>query len=93
MSEILEVGDNVYTKNGDRVGTVRSIDATGIHVIPSDEAILPQVEPGQQLPGAGEMDLMWRCQNCGEMGEIDDMPDACPSCGAGREELYYWTED
>jgi len=27
------------------------------------------------------------------MGKIENIPDECPSCGAGREEIYYWQED
>lgn len=37
---------------------------------------------------------MWRCFTCGEMGRLSEtVPDACPSCRAPREELYYWIED
>lgn len=37
---------------------------------------------------------MWRCDSCGEMGELGDaLPDGCPECGAPREELFYWEED
>jgi rubrerythrin len=37
---------------------------------------------------------MWRCWECGEMGKLDtDLPEACPACGAAKEDLYYWTED
>jgi len=37
---------------------------------------------------------MWRCGNCGEMGELEEMlPEFCPSCTAPREELFYWEED
>jgi rubrerythrin len=37
---------------------------------------------------------MWRCWECGEMGQIEgDLPEACPACDAPREELYYWAED
>jgi rubrerythrin len=37
---------------------------------------------------------MWRCWDCGEMGRLEgDLPSSCPSCGAEKEELYYWAED
>ena len=37
---------------------------------------------------------MWRCTECGEMGEIDGgLPDRCPGCGSEKEALMYWTED
>ena len=36
----------------------------------------------------------WRCEDCGEMGELtDELPAECPSCGSPREALYYWEED
>jgi rubrerythrin len=42
----------------------------------------------------GEAELMWRCWECGEMGRIEsELPDNCPSCGAAKEDLYYWQED
>lgn len=41
----------------------------------------------------GETELMWRCSECGEMGDIDGLPDECPSCSASKSELYYCTED
>lgn len=38
--------------------------------------------------------IMWRCQDCGEMGELEeDLPDECPNCSAPKEDLYYWEED
>lgn len=38
---------------------------------------------------------MWRCGVCGETGRLRGsvLPDACPGCGAGREELGYVAED
>jgi len=37
---------------------------------------------------------MWRCGECGEMGQLEDeLPTECPECGAQREELFYWEED
>lgn len=42
----------------------------------------------------GEVELVWRCTNCGEPGEIDDgLPAECPNCGEPKEALMYWTED
>ncbi|AUV81197.1 hypothetical protein C2R22_05600 [Salinigranum rubrum] len=46
-------------------------------------------EPGHEF---GEGYLMWRCEECGEMGELDDgLPTECPDCGS--EEVYKWRED
>lgn len=46
-------------------------------------------EPGHEF---GEGYLMWRCEECGEMGELDDgLPSECPDCGS--EAVYKWRED
>ena len=46
-------------------------------------------DPGQEY---GEGYLMWRCDNCGEMGDLDDgLPEECPNCG--DESVYKWRED
>ncbi|MFC4550527.1 MULTISPECIES: DUF7130 family rubredoxin-like protein [Halorussus] len=46
-------------------------------------------DPGQQF---GEGYIMWRCDECGEMGELDDgLPEECPNCG--DENVYKWRED
>ena len=46
-------------------------------------------QPGQEF---GEGYLMWRCDNCGEMGELEDgLPSECPNCGS--EDVYKWRED
>jgi hypothetical protein len=29
----------------------------------------------------------------GEMRDVAETPDAYPSCGAPREDIYYWPED
>ncbi|OIB58989.1 DUF7130 family rubredoxin-like protein [Natrialba sp. SSL1] len=37
---------------------------------------------------------MWRCGDCGEMGQLEDgLPEECPNCSAPKEDLYYWEED
>ncbi|MFC6726401.1 hypothetical protein ACFQE1_18945 [Halobium palmae] len=46
-------------------------------------------QPGQEF---GEGYLMWRCDDCGEMGELEDgLPNECPDCGS--EAVYRWRED
>ncbi|ESP89957.1 DUF7130 family rubredoxin-like protein [Candidatus Halobonum tyrrellensis] len=46
-------------------------------------------DPGQEF---GEGYIMWRCENCGEMGELEDgLPEECPDCGS--EEVIKWRED
>ena len=39
---------------------------------------------------AGEKTLLWRCAECGELGDIDDVPRLCPSCGGSGESIYYY---
>jgi len=47
--------------------------------------------PGQEF---GEGYIMWRCTDCGEMGELDDgLPAECPNCGAPKEALAKQRED
>ncbi|WP_457852004.1 DUF7130 family rubredoxin-like protein [Halalkalicoccus ordinarius] len=36
---------------------------------------------------------MWRCSECGGLGDIDQIPDQCPSCGTSKETLYAYLED
>jgi rubrerythrin len=47
--------------------------------------------PGQPF---GEGYLMWRCEECGEMGELDDgRPPRCPNCGADGDAIAKALED
>lgn len=89
----LSIGAAVYDVDGNQLGTVRGFDASGFFV--SSTLDLPDISKDHEhsVPIDGEGFLMWRCADCGEMGEIEHMPDACPACGAARELLYYWTED
>ena len=46
-------------------------------------------DPGHEF---GEGYVMWRCKECGEMGDLDDgLPTECPNCGA--ENVVKWRED
>lgn len=89
----LSLGEGIYTAEGNRVGTIRGFDDSGFYVSMRADVDAPVPSAHSTAGGAGEIDLMWRCWQCGETGRIDDIPDGCPSCGAGGEELYYWTED
>lgn len=89
----VSLGTTVYNDDGTKLGTVRGFDESGFYVRLDPEANAETVDRLRSGQSYGEMDLMWRCWQCGEMGQIEDMPDDCPSCGAGGEELYYWTED
>jgi rubrerythrin len=55
----------------------------------SHEIDLQEHDPGQEF---GEGYIMWRCDDCGEMGELEDgLPEECPSCGSS--EVYKFKED
>lgn len=88
----LTLNEPVYTEDGTKLGTIRGFDESGFYVTTSKGIGGPR--PRHASTGKlGEANLMWRCWQCGETGRIDEIPDRCPSCDAGREELYYWTED
>lgn len=84
------VGDQVFNNDGEPLGIVRSRTDTGFVVSTSSNATEAQRSTSGEF---GEAYLMWRCLECGEMGDIKAIPDQCPNCEAERESLYYWTED
>ena len=87
-------GQMLYTEDGSPVGTIRGMESGGLFVSLREGAESLSVEHARSGQAFGEAELMWRCTNCGEMGEIDEgLPDQCPNCNAEREELMYWTED
>jgi ABC-type ATPase with predicted acetyltransferase domain len=87
------VGTTVYTEDGRALGTVRGFDEDGFFVTTREGIASLSVEHERAGHEFGEAELMWRCTQCGEMGDVEAMPDSCPNCGAPKEELYYWTED
>jgi hypothetical protein len=94
--EPLEVtpGQTLYTGDGTAVGTVRGIEQGGLFVTVREGVENLSIGHARSGHSFGEAELMWRCRTCGEMGQIDSgIPEACPDCGAEREELMYWTED
>jgi len=85
------VGQAVYSQDGNLLGTVRGLDEHGFYVTAEDDVV---VLAGEDTPESTSDDvLMWRCWACGEMGQIEDIPESCPSCGAPKEDIYYWQED
>ncbi|WP_267641135.1 DUF7130 family rubredoxin-like protein [Haloarchaeobius amylolyticus] len=89
----IDVGQTVCTPSGDEIGEIRGFTSEGVEVALHDEVATtsPESEPGQTF---GEGYLMWECEACGEMGDLEDgMPDACPSCGASKEHLFRARED
>ncbi|MDS0297301.1 hypothetical protein NDI76_00910 [Halogeometricum sp. S1BR25-6] len=89
----VSIGRTVYTENGEKLGTVRGFDDDGFYVSTREGIVSLSVEHERAGHEFGEAELMWRCGTCGEMGDVEQMPDSCPNCGAEKEELYYWTED
>ncbi|MFB6128880.1 MAG: rubredoxin-like domain-containing protein [Halorhabdus sp.] len=85
-------GTDVYDEAGNRLGTVRGFDEHGFYVSTDDGmAALSSEHLASGI--AGEAELMWRCWSCGEMGQIEQLPEECPSCGAPKEDIYYWKSD
>lgn len=89
-SPTVEVGQAVFTGSGEQLGRVTEFDQRGFRV-EFAEGVSGQMESG--VSGSGDVELVWRCAVCGEVGEKEDIPEACPSCDAPREDLYYWIED
>lgn len=90
MTEI-EIGSVVYDEEGDPIGTVKGFDTHGV-VVSADEDVDIGGVVSADPSVVGETDLLWRCSGCGEIGEVVDMPEACPSCDAPKTDLYYWSE-
>jgi hypothetical protein len=98
-------GDVVYTDDGGAIGVVTGFTGDGVEVEfaaeageldrsngdePLDAATRTE-HPGQQF---GEGYLAWRCDECGEMGDLEGgMPEECPNCGAPKKALYRTQED
>ena len=89
----VSIGAALYTADGTKVGTVRGFDDDGLFVTTRDGIEALSVEHERAGHEFGEAELLWRCSQCGEMGDVATIPDECPSCRAPREDLYYWTED
>jgi hypothetical protein len=86
------VGTPVYDADGTELGRVRGIDDAGFYVRVAGTGDRLTLADARDV--FGKAYVMWRCWDCGEMGRIEgDLPAACPSCGAPKEELYYWAED
>ncbi|GAB7011679.1 DUF7130 family rubredoxin-like protein [Halorubrum trueperi] len=88
----VEPGELVYDSDRQVVGRVSGVTDTGFEAeaIPPDESEVEEV-PGQEF---GEGYLMWRCAECGEMGELEEgLPESCPNCTAPREAISAVEED
>jgi rubrerythrin len=88
----VSIGTTVYDADGNELGQVRGLDEAGFYVRAVETPGKLTLERARDI--FGKAYVMWRCWECGEMGRIEgDLPDECPSCGASKEELYYWAED
>lgn len=88
------LGAAVYDDEGRKLGTVRGIDEDGFFVTFREGMAELAKEHEASSSAFGEAELMWRCTNCGEMGDIEDgLPDTCPNCGFPKEDMEYWKED
>lgn len=90
----LAPGEDVYNGEGEYVGSVRGYEEGGVFVSTREGIEKLSIEHARSGHYFGEAYLMWRCMDCGEMGELDEgSPERCPNCGVGKEELMWWTED
>ena len=92
--ESVWLGETVYSEDGNTLGEIRGIQEDGFFVSTREgmgRLSVQHVRSGQEF---GEAEIMWRCTECGEMGEISGgLPESCPNCGTEKENLMYWTED
>lgn len=94
-SEGFEVSiiDNIESVDEDGYADIDHPDVEGEQSAETNEGDLHsgnrEETPGQEF---GEGYIMWRCNNCGEMGELEDgLPNECPDCG--DENVTKWRED
>ncbi|MFB6101783.1 MAG: rubredoxin-like domain-containing protein [Haloplanus sp.] len=89
----LGVGQTVSDAAGTKLGTIRGFDEDGFFVTTRGGIEALSVEHERAGHEFGEAELVWRCSQCGAVGDLGELPEACPDCDAPREDLYYWTED
>lgn len=90
----LSIGETLYNEEGEEVGTIRGMEESGVYVTTRDGVAGLSIEHARSGQSFGEAELMWRCTQCGEMGDIEEgLPDECPNCQSPKEDLMYWTED
>lgn len=100
----IESGDTVYDDDGHVLGIVTEFtdDGFGVEVIEAGPDVSQTDESTDEtgeeedIPGKefGEGYLMWRCEECGEMGDLaDGIPETCPDCGAPKEYIHMAQED
>lgn len=89
---LLKPGQRLYDESGTEVGVIQGITDIGVEVNTYDDVDTLSLEhaPGKEV---GEGYLIWRCAHCGEVGDVEAIPDSCPNCGRSREDLYAYLED
>lgn len=89
---LVKPGQALYTEDGERVGTVQGFTDHGfeVRIDAGVDRFTLEHDPGHAV---GEGYIVWRCDDCGAVGDLDDIPEQCPDCGAPREALYAWLED
>jgi rubrerythrin len=86
-------GQVVFDDEGNELGLVRGLTEEGFQIRLGERVghLDLGTDPGHAF---GEGYLMWRCSECGEMGELEGgYPEACPNCGTPKRHLYAWLED
>ncbi|AHG03903.1 hypothetical protein HALDL1_10030 [Halobacterium sp. DL1] len=92
----IESGDTVYDDEGHVLGMVTESTDEGfaVEVVEAGPDVEVSEEGTEAADDDGEGYLMWRCEDCGEMGDLDDgIPEECPNCGAPKEHIHKAQED
>ncbi|MFC7044049.1 rubredoxin-like domain-containing protein [Halobacteriaceae archaeon GCM10025711] len=87
------LGHPVFNEDGEKLGTIRGANEDGFFVTTREGIEAMSVAHERAGHDFAQGELMWRCASCGELGDISDIPDTCPSCGAPKEEIYYYIDD
>lgn len=93
--EPIDPGETVYDEDGRVLGQVSGYTPNGFEVRTTESGSTGE-DDAETIPGQefGEGYLMWRCSECGEMGDLKGgMPESCPSCGAPEEDIAAVEED
>lgn len=90
--QTLKPGQRVYDESGREIGRIQAITDLGVEVNTHSDVDTLSLRRAPNV-NLGEGYLLWQCTECGELGDIEQIPDRCPSCESGREELYAYLED